>query len=314
MDEVHVIPENFYITFRPTLSLFDGGGKRVKNKKKTWIPFLFLAPYLIIYFTFTLYPTTYSMVLSFMKYKGGKLIFNGLKNFTYLFADPVFFKAIINTFIILIIQVPIQTFLAVVIADILNKKTLKCKGIFRMIIFMPILIDTVSYSIVFRLFFNTENGMINNLIRGLGGTGPDWLNVGVLAKIVIIFAMTWRWTGYNTVMILGGLQSISNDLYEAAAIDGANKRQQFLSITIPGIKPVLLFSVILSVTGTLQLFTEPYLLTYGGPMNATLTMVPYLYKIGFKTFNFGAASAGSYVLAIMIGILTFLQLKVTKGD
>ncbi len=133
----------------------------MKNKKKAWIPFLFLAPYLIIYFTFTLYPTTYSMVLSFMKYKGGKLIFNGLKNFTYLFADPVFFKAIINTFIILIIQVPIQTFLAVVIADILNKKTLKCKGIFRMIIFMPILIDTVSYSIVFRLFFNTENGMIN---------------------------------------------------------------------------------------------------------------------------------------------------------
>lgn len=129
-----------------------------------------------------------------------------------------------------------------------------------------------------------------------------------------MIAMTWRWTGYNTVIILGGLQNIPMELYEAAAIDGASTGKQFWNITIPGIKPVLLFSVILSVTGTLQLFTEPYLLTYGGPVNETLTIVQYLYKVGFKTFNFGAASAGSYVLAIMIGILTFLQLKVTKED
>ncbi len=149
----------------------------MKNKRKSVDTFSFFGT--ISHYIFYIYIVSYNVFYGaeFMKYKGGKLIFNGLKNFTYLFADPVFFKAIINTFIILIIQVPIQTFLAVVIADILNKKTLKCKGIFRMIIFMPILIDTVSYSIVFRLFFNTENGMINNLIRGLGGTGPDWLNV-----------------------------------------------------------------------------------------------------------------------------------------
>ncbi|MDO4305600.1 MAG: sugar ABC transporter permease [Eubacteriales bacterium] len=286
----------------------------MKSKKRMLIPFVFLAPYLLVYLTFTLYPTAYSVVLSFMKFKGGNLTFIGLKNFQFLFSDPVFYKAIVNTFIILLIQVPIQTILAVVLADFLNKKTLHCKGIFRMVIFMPVLIDTVSYSIVFRLFFNTENGMINNLLESLGMIGPDWLNVGVLSKAVIIIAMTWRWTGYNTVIILGGLQNIPSELYEAAAIDGAGKWQQFWSITIPGIKPVLLFSIILSVTGTLQLFTEPYLLTYGGPINETLTIVQYLYKVGFKTFNFGAASAGSYVLAIMIGILTFLQLKVTKED
>ena len=288
--------------------------RRGRSIKKVLIPFAFLLPYLVIYLTFTLYPTAYSVVLSFMKFKGGNLSFVGLKNFQFLFSDPVFFKAIANTFIILLIQVPIQTLLAVVLANFLNKKLLRCKGLLRMIIFMPVLIDTVSYSIVFRLFFNTENGMINNFLRSLGMAGPDWLNVGFLSKAVIMIAMTWRWTGYNTVIILGGLQNIPMELYEAASIDGASTGQQFWNITIPGIKPVLLFYVILSVTGTLQLFTEPYLLTYGGPVNETLTIVQYLYKVGFKTFNFGAASAGSYVLAIMIGILTFLQLRVTKED
>ena len=126
--------------------------------------------------------------------------------------------------------------------------------------------------------------------------------------------MLFRSTGYNAIIILSGLQNISADLYEAASIDGATRIEQFFKITLPCVKPVLLFSVILSVNGILQLFTEPNLITGGGPVNGTLTIVQYLYNSGFVAFNYGVASAGAYILATMIGVLTFIQMKVTKED
>lgn len=250
-----------------------------------------------------------------MKFRAGKFSWLGLKNFQFLLTDATFGKAIVNTLVILIIQVPIQTILAVVFANFLNVQRLKAKGLFRMFTFMPVLIDTVSYSVVFLLFFNNNpDAIINGLLR-LVGVGPlEWLNVGYLSKIIIISAVTWRWTGYNTVIILGGLQNISADLYEAASIDGASKVKQFFAVTIPGVKPVLTFSIILSINGILQLFTEPNLITKGGPTNETLTIVQYLYNTGFSAFNYGVASAGAYILAIMIGILAFIQMRLTRED
>lgn len=286
------------------------------NKKlyKGIIPYIFMLPFLLFFVVFMAYPIIFSLVLCFCRYKSAVFTFTGLKNFIYILTDPLFYKALSNTFIMMLVQVPIQTMLALILAAFLNIKTLKGKGIMRMIIFMPILLDSVSYSIVFSMFFNNENGLVNNMIRAIGGTGPQWLNVGWLAKSVLIIAISWRWTGYNTVILLSGLQNISNDLYEAASIDGAGRIRQFFSITIPGLKPVLLFAVILSVNGMLQLFTEPYLLTGGGPVNETLTIVQYLYKEGFKSFNFGASSAGSYVLVVIIAVMTYLQIKLTKED
>ena len=217
------------------------------------------------------------------------------------------------TFIIMIIQVPIQTLLCVVLANFLNIAKLKLKGIFRMLSFTPVLIDAVSYSIVFGLFFsNSPSSLANTILSLFGLEAVEWVNAIWPARILIVLALTWRWTGYNSIIILGGLQNISRDLYEAAEIDGAGPVKQFFSITIPSIKPVILFSVVLSVTGTLQLFTESNLITNGGPVNSTLTIVQYLYNIGFKAFNYGVASAGAYVLAIMIGILTFIQMRVTR--
>lgn len=285
-----------------------------KAASKKVIPFLFLAPFLIVFAIFMLYPVAGSIIISFTKYKSGDFIFNGLKNFSFLLTDTVFYKAMGNTLIIMLIEVPIQTMLALFLASLLNIRRMSAKGVLRMFIFMPVLIDTVSYSIVFGLFFNTDGGLINSIIKMIGAAPIDWLNHGISAKAVIIIAMLWRWTGYNTVIMLGGLQNISTELYEAASIDGATKVRQFFAITIPGVKQVLMFSVILSVNGALQLFTEPFLLTKGGPMNETLTIVQYLYQTGFKTFNFGVASAGAYVLAIFIGIVTLIQLKATKED
>lgn len=283
--------------------------------KKTTTPYLFILPFLIFFAVFMLYPFGYSLFISFAKYKGGHFTFVGLDNFKFLLKDDTFLKSIVNTLIILFIQVPIMTSLAVFLAVLMNNAKLKLKGLFRMFTFMPILIDAVSYSIIFGLLFsNNEGGFVNGVL-GLFGVEPlQWMNVGWLAKIVIMVAVTWRWTGYNVVMILGGLQNISGDLYEAAAIDGAGKVKQFFAVTLPGIKPVLTFSIVNSITGVLQLFTEPNLITHSGPSNETLTVVQYLYNLGFKQFNFGVSSAGAYVLAILIAFITFIQFKVTKEE
>ncbi len=247
-----------------------------KSLYQKMVPYIFLLPFLLFFLIFMAYPIVFSFLLSFGKYEKAALRLIGLGNFRYVLTDPLFYKAMKNTFIMMIIQVPLQTALALILACLLNIRGIKGRGWMRMLVFMPILLDSVSYSIVFSIFFNYENGLINNTVRLLGGEGPQWLNVGWLAKTVLMIAITWRWTGYNTVIMLSGLQSISNDLYESSSIDGAGRIKQFFYITIPGLKPVLIFAVVLSVNGMLQLFTEPFLLTAGGPVNETLTIVQYL--------------------------------------
>ena len=282
--------------------------------KQKLAPVIFIGPFLIAFIIFMVYPIFYSIILSFSKYRAGKIVFTGIKNYSYLFTDALFYKSLLNTFIILIIQVPIMTIFALILGCFLNSALIKGKGLFRMFTFMPVLIDAVSYSIIFSLFFNENGGLINNMLNALGIASQPWFSNGFLAMTVIIFAVTWRWTGYNSVIVLSGLQNISEDLYEAASIDGANYFIKFWKITIPELKPVILFSVFNSINGTLQLFTEPNLLTQGGPANSTMTAVLYLYQTGFKSFNFGVASAGSYILAIIIGVLTLIQFRATKED
>lgn len=284
------------------------------NLQKKTTPYMFVTPFLILYMVFMIYPIIFSLLLCFGKYGGAQLSFVGLKNFRYILADKQFYKAIGNTFLMMIVQVPAQTLLSLAIACLLNMRGIRWLGVFRMIIFMPILLDSVSYSIIFRIFFNFENGLINNVLTTLGLLRLDWMNNPWLARTVLVLAITWRWTGYNTVIMLGGLQNIPHELYDAASIDGASGWRKFWSITVPSMKPVIVFAVILSITGMLQLFTESYLLTGGGPVNATMTIVQYLYQMGFKSFNFGVASAGSLILVLIIAVMTFLQLRITKED
>jgi lactose/L-arabinose transport system permease protein len=260
------------------------------------------------------YPIFYSLVLSFCKYRAGRTTFVNIKNYAYLLTEGLFYRSLGNTMLILLIQVPIMILLSLIFGSLLNSMLIKLKGMFRMFVFMPVLIDAVSYSIVFSLLFSENGGLANSLLEKMGIGAQQWFSNGFLAMALIIIALTWRWTGYNSVIMLSGLQNISNDLYEAASIDGANSFVKFWKITIPQLKPVIIFAVFNSINGTLQLFTEPQLLTQGGPANSTLTTVLYLYQIGFKNFNFGVASAGSYILAIIIAIMTLLQLRVTKED
>ncbi|AZB44778.1 sugar ABC transporter permease [Bacillus sp. FJAT-42376] len=275
-------------------------------------PYWFLAPALVLFLIFTVYPVIASFILSFQKFEAGSYVFNGLNNYVRLFNDEIFWTALKNTFIIFIFQVPIMLLLALVLAGALNSQLLKLKGFFRVSFFLPAVTSLVAYSILFSIMLQ-EEGIINNVLSHLGIAAIPWLSDGFWAKASIILAMTWRWTGYNMVIFLAALQNIPEEIYEAASLDGAGKVRQFFFITIPQLKPVILFAGTLSTIGTLQLFDEPFNLTKGGPADATMTLGLYIYQNGFEYFQFGYASAIAYVVVVLVAILTFIQFKVA-GD
>ncbi|WP_245856161.1 carbohydrate ABC transporter permease [Paenibacillus rigui] len=280
-------------------------------QKKSYVPYLFLLPAVVLFAVFMAYPIIYSFLLSFQKSDGGVMVYAGVENYKRLFSDKIFWKALCNTFIILIIQVPIMLLLSMLLASILN--SLKhWKGIFRVSYFMPAVTSLVACSIIFSIMLMGD-GIVNQALSQLGIAPVPWLSNPIWAKVALILVMTWRWTGYNMIIHLAAMQNISESLYEAADLDGAGKLKQFFSITIPQLKPVLLFTAILSTIGTLQLFDEPYTLTKGGPSDATLTIGMYLYQTGFRFFDFGYASTLAYVIVVLIGIISYVQFKVT-GD
>lgn len=281
-------------------------------KQKTLVPYMFVGPAVILFSIFMAYPIIYSLILSFQSGQGSNLEFTGFDNFTRLLSDDIFITALQNTFILLIVQVPIMIFLALIIANLLNSALLKFKGVFRVSFFLPAVTSLVAYSIIFSIMLMND-GVVNQVIAAIGLDRIPWLSDPFWAKASLVIAMTWRWVGYNMVIFLAGLQNIPEELYEAASMDGASKIRQFFSITIPNLKPVILFTTILSTIGTLQLFDEPFVLTNGGPSDATLTIGMYLYQTGFRFFDFGYASTIAYVIVILIAVMTFIQFKVT-GD
>jgi lactose/L-arabinose transport system permease protein len=280
-------------------------------RTKGYVPYLFLTPAIGLFAVFMAYPIIYSFLLSFQTSEGGELVSAGLSNYRRLFSDEIFYTALKNTFIIMIVQVPLMLFLAIVLASCLNAVK-RLTGIFRVSFFMPAVTSLVAYSIIFSIMLMGD-GIINQFLSQVGIGAVPWLSNPGWAKAALILAMTWRWTGYNMVIYLAAMQNISESLYEAASIDGATRLKQFFTITIPQLKPVILFTAILSTIGTLQLFDEPYLLTKGGPSDATLTIGMYLYQTGFRYYDFGYASTLAYVIVVLIAILSFIQFKVS-GD
>ena len=274
----------------------------------------FLLPAAILIMVMNFIPMIQAFVLSLQTGKGNMLHFAGLYNYKRLFQDKVFRQSILNCFIYLIIQVPIMLVLALILASLLNNKHIHCKALFRTAIFLPCATSLVSYATIFRSLFATD-GFINNVLVNLGilETGYEFLSHPASARMVIILALVWRWTGYNMVFYLAGLQNIDSSIYEAATIDGASSGQIFRKITVPLLKPTILLTAIMSTAGTLQLFDESVNLTGGGPANATITMSHYIYNTSFKFVpNFGYASAMSYLIVVMVVILTFIQMRV--GD
>jgi len=272
------------------------------------IPYLFLAPYLAVFGLFWLWPIAQSALLSFQNTRLTPSRFQPLFNWGRLLNDPAFVAALKNTFLILIVQVPIMLALAVVLALALNSRLLRARGLFRFAFFAPVVVGEVAYSAVFRLLFNGRYGAVNDALAFVGLPTPDWLAGPWTALAVVIIAVTWRWTGYNAIIILAGLQNIPEDLYEVAAVDGVPRWRQHLSLTLPLLRPVLLFALVLSIIGTMQLFAEPWLITMGGPGNATETLGTYLYKQGFRAVNFGYASAVAYAMALIAAAFSATQI------
>ena len=277
--------------------------------KKNIIPWLFIAPALFFILCFSIYPLIETIYLSFMTQRRGDIVFAGLQNFKRLLSDQYFYVSLKNSLIYLVIQVPIMTMLAILLSIALHSGIRKLKGLFRTVYFIPFIVESVAYSLIFILLFQ-ESGVVNFLLSLLSIEPIMWLTQTWPARILIMLIMTWRWTGYNMIIILAGLQGIPNDYYEAATIDGANAFQKFAHITIPMLKPVILFSTILSTIGTLNLFTEPYLLTNGGPNNSTISLGLYIYRQAFQSINLTYAATISVAILVIVGVLSRLQMKV----
>ena len=297
----------------------------MKNKKKGmsitgkqraagWI---YLAPATILIFIMSLWPIIQAVITSFKTGSSANMQWANpfAYNYTRMFQDAVFKRSIGNTFLYLIIEVPIMLVLAILLAQLLNNKHLKFKGFFRTCVFLPCATSLVSYALIFKSLFATQ-GLINTILVKLGilESNFNFLGTGWSAKIIIIVALIWRWTGYNMVFFLAGLQNIEYSVYEAAKIDGASGWRTFWSITVPLLRPTIVMTTIMSINGTLQLFDESVNLTKGGPANATITMSHYIYNgsFGEGVANFGYASAMSVIVFIMVAILAFINLKV--GD
>jgi lactose/L-arabinose transport system permease protein len=275
--------------------------------------YAFLAPYLLVFATFWVWPIINSLLISFQNTRINPWKFSFSANWGRLFSDPAFYNALYNTLIILVIQVPVMIVIATVMAVLLNSPLLKARPLFRFAFFAPVVVGEVAYAAVFRLMFSIDFGIVNKLITSAGLPAVSWFDNANAAMALVIIAVTWRWAGYNAIIILAGLQSIPDDVYEAATLDRVGKAQQFFHITLPLLKPIILFCVVLSVIGTMQLFTEPFLITNrGGPGGGTETLGLFLYRQGFLSLNFGYASAIAYTMAVLAVVISLFNLWVGR--
>ncbi|QUG43704.1 sugar ABC transporter permease [Psychrobacillus sp. INOP01] len=294
------------------------------DKKNTWKEvkknkgaYLLISPFFLIFFVFGIFPVVFSIYLSLSSWDGiGTMEFVGFRNFEYLLKDPLFWKSIANTLIIWILSTIPMIILALVIAFLLNSAFVKFSGLYKTLYFLPNVTAIVSVAIVFGVIFAPNYGLINYFVTLLGFDAIDWHNNSFGVKLAISAMIIWRWTGYNAIIFLAGLQKISGDIYEAAKIDGASSFQIFTKITIPLLKPVLLFVVITSTIGGMQTFVEPQLLVgnSGGAGGEGLTIVLYLYQQAFvkNLYGYGSAIAiGLFFIIILFSLINwkFVQRK-----
>ncbi len=274
--------------------------------KPRYAPYFFLAPFFTLFTVFMVYPLFDSIRLSTYSVRGMRSqTFVGLENIERLLADPLFWTALWNTAYFaagsLLLQLPV----ALALALLLSNARLKGRNLFRLSFFSPVLISGVFIAVIFYLLYDRRYGLVNRVL----GSEIQWLQDPDLVMPALVLAGVWRWAGFNMVYFLAGLQSIRQELYEAAAVDGAVPWQSFVYVTIPALKPVIAFVVITSMIGSFQLFDLPYVLTEGGPGNASMTMVMYLYKHGFEFINLGYAATIGWALAVIIGVISIIQVR-----
>lgn len=281
--------------------------------------YFFLAPAISAIFIFFFLPVIAAFIISFTDFdiyalgNFSSVRFIGFKNYIKLFEDPLFYIALKNTFYFVIVAGPLSIAVSLGAALLLNSKLIKYKAIFRLSYFIPVVTTLVAVAIVWRFIYHPKFGIINYLLSIVGISPVDWLGEPSTAMPAIILMSVWKGFGYNMIIFIAGLQNIPEDLYEAASIEGATGWQKFKSITLPMLAPTTLFISIITMIGYFQLFAEPYVMTQGGPLNSTLSIVQFMYQEGFRWWNMGYSASIAFVLFFIIFIGTIIQFKVQKS-
>ena len=283
--------------------------------KRTTAAWCFVVPALLVIAVFFLLPVLAALIVSFTDFDIYALAdlrnlrFIGLRNYGRLLETPLFWQALGNTFYFVVVGVPLSIAASLGSALLLNSPLARLKGLFRTALFTPVVTTLVAVAVIWRYLLNTRYGVLNYALASVGIQPVDWLGDPHWAMPAIILFATWKSFGYNMVILLAGLQSIPRELYEAARMDGATAVRQFRHVTLPLLAPILVMVSILTIAGYFQLFAEPYVMTQGGPLQSTVSVLYFMYEEGFKWWNLGSASAVAFVLFILIFAVTAIQLR-----
>jgi multiple sugar transport system permease protein len=297
---------------------FQPGSLSLEIKSIRRAAYFFLAPALIPIFAFFFLPALAAFVLSFTDFDIYSLSnlqyarFVGLKNYQQLLKDPLFWKAMANTFYYVLIGGPLSIAASLGTALVINSKLVRFRSFFQTVYFAPVVTTLVAVAVVWRFIYHPRFGLLNYALSFFGIDPIDWLGDPVWAMPAIILMSIWKGFGYNMIIFVAGLQNIPTQLYEAARMDGANAWQQFKSITLPMLAPTTVFVSIIAMIGNFQLFTEPYVMTQGGPVNSTLSIVLLMYQQGFRWWNLGYSAAIAFVLFGVILLGSLIQSRLQK--
>lgn len=284
----------------------------MRYKKLT--PYLLVSPYLIYFSIFIAFPVLFSLYLTFQSWNIiSPMKFIGLSNYERLVQDSFFLKSLINTFVFLIIHIPLQIIIALFIAVILNQK-IKFRGFFRAAFFLPVIVSGVVVTILWQQLYGFDSGLFNRILTSIGLGKIGWLVDPGWAMPSIAIMATWKNVGLYIILFLVGLQTVPQQYYEAAELEGANRFQQFWNITLPAINPTIFMVVILSTIAGFSLFIEPYVMTGGGPLNSTLSAVLYIYKQAFTYYHMGYAATLGLFFAVLILCVVIIQRKFIEKD
>ncbi|MBK7337901.1 MAG: sugar ABC transporter permease [Saprospirales bacterium] len=275
--------------------------------RKRILPYLVVSPYLLHLFLFVLFPVVFSIILTFHKWNIiSPMEYVGLDNFFRLFQDRLFWKAILNTLLFLVVHIPLQIAVALVLAYFLTQKIF-IRGFFRASFFLPVVISGVVVTILWQQLYGLESGLINRILISLGLGRVEWLTNWRVAMTSIAIMATWKNVGLYVILFLVGLQTVPTSYYEAADVEGATAWQKFRYITLPAINPTIFMVVILSTIGGFSLFIEPYIMTGGGPLNSTLSAMLYIYKQAFEYYHMGYSATLGLFFALLIMVVVVVQ-------
>lgn len=282
------------------------------------VAWLFASPWIIIFVVFMAAPIIASLILSFTDFgianiaNPFNLNFIGFQNYAQLIHDPTFMTAVLNTLEFVLVGIPLNIALGLLIALGLNRGVGAFRSIFRVGYYLPVVTSIIAVAVVWRYLYDPDVGLLNNALHLVGLPGVNWLGNPNLAMPSIIVMAVWHSVGSAMIIFLAGLQGIDKSLYEAARIDGAGSFARFRFVTLPLLQPTMLFVVVTTSIGFLQVFQEPFVMTGGGPLNRTFTVSMYLYQQGFNFFNQGYASAIAYVMFVVIAIVALIQFRVLR--